>query len=111
MSPTDRNYLDRENPVASPSQQKCRVLNRVAVFADYCGHGAAIVIAGVDIGLVLPALSDVLPLADLFLAASVVAKYTAPGLTKSLLARMIAPEQVNRVADMAVPAPAPAISE
>jgi BASS family bile acid:Na+ symporter len=31
----------------------------------------------------------VLPLADLFLAASMVAKYTAPGLTKSLLARII----------------------
>jgi len=33
----------------------------------------------------------ILPLADLFLAASMVAKYTAPGLTKSLLARLIAP--------------------
>jgi bile acid:Na+ symporter, BASS family len=32
----------------------------------------------------------VLPLADLFLAASMVAKYTAPGLTKWLLARIIA---------------------
>jgi BASS family bile acid:Na+ symporter len=31
----------------------------------------------------------ILPLADLFLAASMVAKYTAPGLTKSLLARII----------------------
>jgi BASS family bile acid:Na+ symporter len=33
----------------------------------------------------------ILPLADLFLAASMVAKYTAPGLTKSLLARLTAP--------------------
>jgi BASS family bile acid:Na+ symporter len=36
--------------------------------------------------------NKVLPLADLFLAASMVAKYTAPGLTKSLLARIIVPE-------------------
>jgi bile acid:Na+ symporter, BASS family len=35
----------------------------------------------------------VLPLADLFLAASMVAKYTAPGLTKWLLARIIATEE------------------
>jgi bile acid:Na+ symporter, BASS family len=34
--------------------------------------------------------NNVLPLADLFLAASMVAKYTAPGLTKWLLARLIA---------------------
>jgi hypothetical protein len=33
---------------------------------------------------------DVLPLADLFLATSMVAKYTAPGLTKWLLARLLA---------------------
>ena len=32
----------------------------------------------------------VLPLADLFLATGMVAKYTAPGLTKWLLARVIA---------------------
>jgi hypothetical protein len=32
----------------------------------------------------------VLPLADLFLATGMVAKYTAPGLTKWLLARIIA---------------------
>jgi hypothetical protein len=32
----------------------------------------------------------VLPLADLFLASSMVAKYTAPGLTKWLLTRIIA---------------------
>lgn len=35
----------------------------------------------------------VLPLADLFLAASMVAKYTAPGLTKTLLARFLDAEQ------------------
>lgn len=34
--------------------------------------------------------NHVLPLADLFLAASMVAKYTAPGLTKALLAKLIA---------------------
>jgi bile acid:Na+ symporter, BASS family len=34
--------------------------------------------------------SNVLPLADLFLATSMVAKYTAPGLTKWLLARVLA---------------------
>lgn len=33
----------------------------------------------------------ILPLADLFLATSMIAKYTAPGLTKSLLARLITP--------------------
>jgi BASS family bile acid:Na+ symporter len=38
--------------------------------------------------------NHVLPLADLFLATSMVAKYTAPGLTKWLLARIIAPEAV-----------------
>jgi galactitol-specific phosphotransferase system IIC component len=32
----------------------------------------------------------VLPLADLFLATSMIAKYTAPGLTKWLLTRIIA---------------------
>ena len=36
--------------------------------------------------------NNVLPLADLFLATSMIAKYTAPGLTKWLLARIIAPE-------------------
>lgn len=45
--------------------------------------------------------SNVLPLADLFLATSMVAKYTAPGLTKRLLARVIAPEAVP-----AMPTPA-----
>jgi BASS family bile acid:Na+ symporter len=34
--------------------------------------------------------NHILPLADLFLAASMVAKYTAPGLTRSLLSRLIA---------------------
>jgi hypothetical protein len=34
--------------------------------------------------------NKVLPLADLFLATSMIAKYTAPGLTKWLLARIIA---------------------
>jgi hypothetical protein len=34
--------------------------------------------------------NNVLPLADLFLATSMVAKYTAPGLTKWLLARLLA---------------------
>ena len=47
--------------------------------------------------------NKVLPLADLFLAASMVAKYTAPGLTKSLLARIIAVERKE--------APAPVVSE
>jgi bile acid:Na+ symporter, BASS family len=47
----------------------------------------------------------VLPLADLFLAASMVAKYTAPGLTKQLLARIIAPER-NAAAPLATPASA-----
>jgi hypothetical protein len=32
----------------------------------------------------------ILPLADLFLATSMIAKYTAPGLTKWLLTRIIA---------------------
>jgi galactitol-specific phosphotransferase system IIC component len=36
--------------------------------------------------------NNILPLADLFLATSMIAKYTAPGLTKWLLARIIAPE-------------------
>jgi bile acid:Na+ symporter, BASS family len=55
--------------------------------------------------------NHVTPLADLFLAASMVAKYTAPGLTKSLLARLIAPEQANPVLSMAVPVPSSATSE
>jgi galactitol-specific phosphotransferase system IIC component len=36
--------------------------------------------------------NKVLPLADLFLATSMVAKYTAPGLTKWLLTRILAAE-------------------
>jgi galactitol-specific phosphotransferase system IIC component len=36
--------------------------------------------------------NEVLPLADLFLATSMVAKYTAPGLTKWLLKRILAAE-------------------
>lgn len=43
----------------------------------------------------------VLPLADLFLAASMVAKYTAPGLTKWLLSRIIASEEVAPLAPQA----------
>jgi hypothetical protein len=40
-----------------------------------------------------PALGNkVLPLADLFLATSMIAKYTAPGLTKWLLTRIVAAE-------------------
>jgi hypothetical protein len=34
-----------------------------------------------------------LPLADLFLAASMIAKYTAPGLTKSLITRFVSTEE------------------
>ena len=48
----------------------------------------------------------VLPLADLFLATSMVAKYTAPGLTKWLLSRAIAAE-----AGVAVAAPEAASAE
>ena len=49
--------------------------------------------------------NNVLPLADLFLATGMVAKYTAPGLTKWLLARIIAPEATPAVASNgAVPA-------
>jgi BASS family bile acid:Na+ symporter len=43
----------------------------------------------------------VLPLADLFLAASMVAKYTAPGLTKWLLARIIASDEQTAAAPVA----------
>jgi hypothetical protein len=45
--------------------------------------------------------NKVLPLADLFLATSMVAKYTAPGLTKWLLTRILAAEVTPAV----VPAP------
>jgi bile acid:Na+ symporter, BASS family len=51
--------------------------------------------------------NNVLPLADLFLATSMIAKYTAPGLTKWLLTRIIASgEQVVPVAGSQV-APVP----
>jgi BASS family bile acid:Na+ symporter len=43
--------------------------------------------------------NSVLPLADLFLATSMVAKYTAPGLTKWLLARIVAPASRARCND------------
>ena len=43
----------------------------------------------------------VLPPADLFLAASMVAKYTAPGLTKWLLARIIASDEQTAAASVA----------
>jgi galactitol-specific phosphotransferase system IIC component len=41
----------------------------------------------------------ILPLADLFLATSMIAKYTAPGLTKWLLARIIAAGDSDAVAE------------
>jgi BASS family bile acid:Na+ symporter len=44
--------------------------------------------------------NNILPLADLFLATSMVAKYTAPGLTKWLLTRIIAPEAVPAIASV-----------
>jgi len=44
--------------------------------------------------------SNVLPLADLFLATSMVAKYTAPGLTKWLVARVLAPEMLPTVVSL-----------
>jgi BASS family bile acid:Na+ symporter len=50
--------------------------------------------------------NHVTPLADLFLAASMVAKYTAPGLTKALLARIIVPE-TEKETILAVAAPSP----
>jgi BASS family bile acid:Na+ symporter len=46
--------------------------------------------------------SNVLPMADMFLAASMVAKYTAPGLTKWLLARLIAPDTEGAAAPSTV---------
>jgi predicted Na+-dependent transporter len=47
----------------------------------------------------------ILPLADLFLAASMIAKYTAPGLTKWLLTRIIVSGEV--AAPAVAPQPAP----
>lgn len=49
--------------------------------------------------------NHVLPLADLFLAASMVAKYTAPGLTKALLARLIATGVENNAVGTLATAP------
>jgi galactitol-specific phosphotransferase system IIC component len=40
----------------------------------------------------------ILPLADLFLATSMIAKYTAPGLTKWLLARILVAGDSNAAA-------------
>jgi bile acid:Na+ symporter, BASS family len=57
-----------------------------ALTAGLIGGTRTITLAWVVLG------DKVLPLADLFLAASMVAKYTAPGLTKWLLARIIASE-------------------
>jgi bile acid:Na+ symporter, BASS family len=48
----------------------------------------------------------VLPLADLFLAAGMIAKYTAPGLTKWLLTRILASGEAAAPAPLAVPQPA-----
>jgi hypothetical protein len=50
----------------------------------------------------------VLPLADLFLATGMVAKYTAPGLTKWLLTRIIASGETMASASAQPPAPASA---
>jgi BASS family bile acid:Na+ symporter len=57
--------------------------------------------------------NHIMPLADLFLAASMVAKYTAPGLTKSLLARLIVPEaEISPVlATVVQPPPSAAVPE
>jgi bile acid:Na+ symporter, BASS family len=56
----------------------------VALTAGLVSGTRTITLAWVVLG------NHVLPLADLFLAASMIAKYTAPGLTKSLLTRIIA---------------------
>jgi bile acid:Na+ symporter, BASS family len=48
----------------------------------------------------------VLPLADLFLASGMIAKYTAPGLTKWLLTRILASGEATAPAPQAVPLPA-----
>jgi hypothetical protein len=45
--------------------------------------------------------NKVMPLADLFLATSMVAKYTAPGLTKWLLTRILASEMHPAVVPLA----------
>jgi hypothetical protein len=49
-----------------------------------------------------------LPLADLFLAAGMIAKYTAPGLTKWLLTRILASGETTAI--VAPPQTAPAAS-
>jgi BASS family bile acid:Na+ symporter len=64
----------------------------VALTAGLISGTRTITLAWVVLG------NNVLPLADLFLATSMVAKYTAPGLTKWLLARIIAPEATPAVA-------------
>ncbi len=51
--------------------------------------------------------NNVLPLADLFLATSIVAKYTAPELTKWLLARIVAPHPAAALHSAPTPAAAP----
>jgi hypothetical protein len=51
----------------------------------------------------------VLPLADLFLAAGMIAKYTAPGLTKWLLTRILTSGETPATAVVA-PQPAAAAS-
>lgn len=56
----------------------------VALTAGLVSGTRTITLAWVVLG------DHVMPLADLFLAASMVAKYTAPGLTKALIARVIA---------------------
>jgi bile acid:Na+ symporter, BASS family len=66
-----------------------------------CGRTAALtagLISGTrTITLAWVVLGDkVLPLADLFLAASMIAKYTAPGLTKSLITRFVSTEEPTK---------------
>ena len=56
----------------------------VALTAGLVSGTRTITLAWVVLG------DHVMPLADLFLAASMVAKYTAPGLTKALIARVVA---------------------
>ena len=56
----------------------------VALTAGLVSGTRTITLAWVVLG------DHIMPLADLFLAASMVAKYTAPGLTKALIARVVA---------------------
>jgi hypothetical protein len=67
---------------------------RAALTAGLISGTRTITLAWVVLG------SKVLPLADLFLATSMVAKYTAPGLTKWLLNRILAEQAAS-------PAPQP----